>query len=107
MHPAVHRAQDAIAQNPSRDWSVADLARAAHVSQRHLSRLFSEHAGTTVLEYQQSLRVASAQRLLSQSGFTIERVAEESGFASVRDFRRVWRRYHDVSPGQYRDDAGA
>jgi transcriptional regulator GlxA family with amidase domain len=105
MHPAVHRAQDAIARHPSRDWSVAELARAAHVSQRHLSRLFAEHAGTTVLEYQQSLRVASAQTLLSQSDFTIERVAEETGFTSVRDFRRVWRRYHDVSPAQFRGQA--
>jgi transcriptional regulator GlxA family with amidase domain len=102
MHPAVHRAQDAIAKNPSRDWSVADLARAAHVSQRHLSRLFAEYAGTTVLEYQQSLRVALAKTLLSRSDLTIERVAEETGFASVRDFRRVWRRYHDVSPAHFR-----
>jgi transcriptional regulator GlxA family with amidase domain len=102
LHPAVHRAQDAIAREPSRDWSVAELADAAHVSQRHLSRLFAEHAGTTVLEYQQSLRVAFAQRLLAQSEWTVERVAEESGFASVRDFRRVWRRYHEVSPARFR-----
>lgn len=106
MHPAVHRAQDAIAHNPVRDWSVAELARVAHVSQRHLSRLFAEHAGVTVLEYQQSLRVASAQRLLAQSDYTIERVAEESGFASVRDFRRVWRRHHDLSPARFRSGVG-
>jgi transcriptional regulator GlxA family with amidase domain len=102
VHPAVHRAQDAIARTPARDWSVADLARAAHVSPRHLSRLFAEHAGITVLAYQQSLRVACAQRLLSQSELTIEHVAEQSGFASVRDFRRVWRRYHAVSPSEFR-----
>jgi AraC-like DNA-binding protein len=33
---------------------------------------------------------------------TIEHVAEQSGFASVRDFRRVWRRYHAVSPSEFR-----
>ncbi len=98
LHPAVHLAQDAISQDPARPWNVADLARAAHVSPRHLSRLFAEHAGTTVLAYQQSLRVARAQQLLEGSELTIERVAEKSGFASVRDFRRVWGRYHDTPP---------
>jgi transcriptional regulator GlxA family with amidase domain len=102
MHPAVHRAQDVIARDPARAWSVAELAQAAHVSSRHLSRLFAEHAGVTVLAYQQSLRVARAQRLLTSPELSIERVAEQSGFASVRDFRRVWRRYHDTAPREYR-----
>jgi transcriptional regulator GlxA family with amidase domain len=45
MHPAVHRAQDAITTNllkdPSLRRSLTDLAEVACVSPRHLSRLFS------------------------------------------------------------------
>jgi transcriptional regulator GlxA family with amidase domain len=100
MHPAVHRAQDAISRDPARAWNVTDLADAAHVSPRHLSRLFAEHAGVTILAYQQSLRVARAEQLLARADLTIERVAEQAGFASARDFRRVWRRYRDTPPGQ-------
>lgn len=100
MHPAVHRAQDAISRDPARAWNVADLARAAHVSPRHLSRLFAEHAGVTLLAYQQSLRVARAEQLLARPELTIERVAEQAGFASARDFRRVWRRYRDTPPAR-------
>ncbi|MGF6574957.1 transcriptional regulator GlxA family with amidase domain [Paraburkholderia sp. GAS333] len=103
MHPAVHRAQDIIARDLTRTWSVAELADAAYVSSRHLSRLFSEHAGISILSYQQSLRVARAQQLLGSPNLTIEQVAEQSGFASVRDFRRVWRRYHEVPPTRFRD----
>jgi transcriptional regulator GlxA family with amidase domain len=98
MHPAVHRAQDAISHDPTRAWTMSELAQAAHVSPRHLSRLFGKHAGLTVLSYQQSLRVALAQQLLEHSDLMVERVAEASGFASVRDFRRVWQRYHDTPP---------
>jgi transcriptional regulator GlxA family with amidase domain len=100
MHPAVHRAQDAISRDPARAWNVTDLAEAAHVSARHLSRLFAEHAGITILAYQQRLRVARAQQLLERQELTIERVAEQAGFASARDFRRVWRRYCDTPPRQ-------
>ncbi|WP_345817048.1 helix-turn-helix domain-containing protein (plasmid) [Paraburkholderia sp. PREW-6R] len=100
MHPAVHRVQDAISNDPARTWTIAELADIAHVSARHLSRLFLEHTGVTVLAYQQSLRVARAQQLLENSDLMVEQVAEASGFASARDFRRVWRRYHDTPPRQ-------
>ena len=41
LHPVVHRARDAIAADPARDWSLDDLAHAAHASSRRLSRLFN------------------------------------------------------------------
>jgi transcriptional regulator GlxA family with amidase domain len=95
MHPAVHRAQDAIAQSqnqdPSRRWSLPELADVACVSPRHLSRLFIQHAGISVLDYQQQLRIARARALrVQQPRLTQEQLAEACGFASTRDFRRVW-----------------
>jgi transcriptional regulator GlxA family with amidase domain len=95
MHPAVHRAQDAItqslAQDPARRWSLPELAEVACVSPRHLSRLFMLHTGISVLDYQQQLRMARARELLAQQpALTQEQLAEACGFASARDFRRVW-----------------
>ncbi len=65
MHPAVHRAQDALSRDPARLWSLPDLAAEAHVSPRHLSRLFAYHAGIGVVAYQQQLRIARAKELLA------------------------------------------
>ena len=95
MHPAVHRAQDAItqslAQDPARRWSLPELAEVACVSPRHLSRLFMLHTGISVLDYQQQLRMARArEQLAQQPALTQEQLAEACGFASARDFRRVW-----------------
>jgi transcriptional regulator GlxA family with amidase domain len=98
LHPAVHRAQDAIAQDPARSWSLAELADRAHVSGRHLTRLFAEHAGISVVTYQQGLRIARARELLADRQLSVERVAELTGFASARDFRRVWQRYESGAP---------
>ncbi len=102
LHPAVHRAQDAIAQDPARSWSVDELAAQAHVSARHLTRLFAEHAGISVVGYQQRLRVARARELLAERQLSVERVAELAGFASARDFRRVWQRYEGGTPSKRR-----
>jgi transcriptional regulator GlxA family with amidase domain len=97
MHAAVHRAQDAITQSLSQDaarrWSLPELADVACVSPRHLSRLFMQHTGISVVNYQQQLRMARARELLTQQPtLTQEQLAEACGFASARDFRRVWAR---------------
>jgi transcriptional regulator GlxA family with amidase domain len=102
LHPAVHRVQDAIAQDPARSWSLEELAGQAHVSARHLTRLFAEHAGIGVVGYQQGLRIARARELLADRQLSVERVAELAGFASARDFRRVWRRYEACTPSALR-----
>ncbi|HEY6984499.1 MAG TPA: helix-turn-helix domain-containing protein [Rhodanobacteraceae bacterium] len=102
IHPAVHRAQDAIAGNPSRVWSLAALARIANTSPRHLSRLFNEYAGMSVPDYVNRLRVSLARELLGQTRLDMERVAERSGFASARQLRRAWRRSYATAPHEAR-----
>jgi transcriptional regulator GlxA family with amidase domain len=98
IHPAVHRAQDAIAANPSHAWTLAALARIANTSSRHLSRLFNEHAGMGLPDYINRLRVSLARELLGQTRLDMERVAERSGFASARQLRRAWRRSYATPP---------
>ena len=98
LHPAVHRAQDAVAADPARDWSLSALAQVAHASERHLSRLFNQHAGMNVPDYVNRLRVALARELLGHTQLDMERVAERSGFASARQLRRAWRRSHATPP---------
>jgi transcriptional regulator GlxA family with amidase domain len=103
MHPAVHRAQDALSRDPTKSWNLEDLASEAFVSSRHLSRLFSLHAGIGIVSYQQQLRLALAKDLLKKApDLSIERVSEQCGFSSARDFRRVWQRYAKGTPRQSR-----
>lgn len=103
IHPAVHRAQDAIAADPSRAWTLATLARIASTSPRHLSRLFNEHAGMGLPEYINRLRVSLARELIGQTRLDMERVAEQSGFGSARQLRRAWRRSYATPPHALRE----
>jgi transcriptional regulator GlxA family with amidase domain len=102
IHPAVHRAQDAMAADPSKPWTLPRLARIAGASSRHLSRLFHEYAGMSITDYRNRLRVALARELLSQSQLDMERVAERSGFGSTRQLRRAWGRQYPTSPREAR-----
>jgi len=102
IHPAVHRVQDAIAADLTKSWSLRALARLAGASDRHLSRLFHEHVGMSIPEYSNRLRVAYAQELLRETRFDMERVAEQSGFSSARQFRRAWQRIYKRPPREAR-----
>jgi transcriptional regulator GlxA family with amidase domain len=102
IHPAIHRAQDAIVANPTRGWSVRMLAQAAMASPRNLSRLFNQHAGMSVIDYVNRTRVALARELLTGSRLDLETVADRAGFGSARQLRRAWSRLHDMPPSQIR-----
>lgn len=102
MHPAVHRVQDAIAADPAREWHNDQLARIACVSERHLARLFREHAGISVVDYTHRIRIALARELLSQSHLDMEHVAQRAGFHSGRQLRRVWSKFERGTPGAFR-----
>jgi transcriptional regulator GlxA family with amidase domain len=98
LHPAVHRVQDAIALAPTQTWTVPRMAAVAHVGERHLARLFSEHAGVTPLVYLQRIRVALAQTLLGDPDMSVEAAAEKAGFSSAHQLRRVWHRELAATP---------
>lgn len=106
IHPAVHRVQDAITADPARDWSLEALSSLAFASPRHLSRLFNDHAGMSIPDYVNRLRVALARQLLTETRLDMERVAERVGFASSRQLRRAWGRINDLSPNATRQAHG-
>ncbi|MBY0254588.1 MAG: helix-turn-helix domain-containing protein, partial [Methylobacterium organophilum] len=102
LHPAVHRAQDAIAADPARDWSPALLGRVVGASPRNLARLFRLHAGMTVIDAVNRSRIALARDLIARSDLGLEQVAERTGFGSARHMRRVWRQFHPTAPSGHR-----
>lgn len=94
VHPAIHRAQDMMTQHPEQPWSLEEIASHAHVSARHLARLFRQHLGISVRDYHQQLRLAIARQRLQQ-GEGSERAALSAGFSSSRQLRRALERWQE------------
>jgi transcriptional regulator GlxA family with amidase domain len=90
LHAAVHRVQDAVSQSPSAPWSLAQMAKVACTSPRHLCRLFVQNTGITPPHYLRQIRLAVAQTAL-QNGQNVSQAAERAGFGSDTQLRRAWR----------------
>lgn len=91
LHPALHRAQNLLSAEPESVWQIDALAAKAHISGRHLARLFRQHLGISIRDYHEQLRLAVAEQRLQQ-GFGIEKAALTAGFTSGRQLRRAQQR---------------
>jgi AraC family transcriptional regulator, transcriptional activator FtrA len=82
--------------------TLADLARAAHLSKRTLARRFEGAVGTTPMRWLLAQRVRRAQHLLEATDEPVERIAELAGFGSPANLRQHFSRATGVSPLSYR-----
>jgi transcriptional regulator GlxA family with amidase domain len=82
--------------------TVADLARRASVSSRHLGRQFRAATGTTPLRWLLTQRIRRAQELLETTDESVDAVAEATGMGTATTLRRHFHRAVGVSPIAYR-----
>lgn len=77
---------------------VAELARVAGVSHNHLTRLFHEHVGDTVVGYIASRRMARALHLLQASTLSVTAIAAAVGMPDLQAFNKACRKTYGASP---------
>jgi transcriptional regulator GlxA family with amidase domain len=83
-----HRAQDHIEARFAAPLPLAEIASQCGVSERTLTRRFTEATGLTPLRYQQLLRLERAEHLIGH-GATVEAAARAVGFQDARMLRRL------------------
>jgi AraC family transcriptional activator FtrA len=82
--------------------TVADLARKANLSPRHLGRQFRAVTGQTPSQWLLVQRVRRAQELLEATDESIEAVALGTGLGTATTLRRQFKRVVGVPPDSYR-----
>lgn len=87
--------------------TLADLARAAHVTPEHLCRVFRKSLNLGPLECARLARLQLASMLLGRSAMTIKEVADAAGFANPYHFSRVFRDAYGLPPRHYRHAVAA
>lgn len=100
--PVIERAIAFINKNFSRNISVEDVAKTVGVSPAHLTRLFKQEVGRTLIEYLTLVRMEHAKVLLRQGRLTLEEICRQVGYNDVSYFSRVFKREIGVTPGVFR-----
>ena len=86
--------------------SLSDVAEEVGANASYLSKLFTSNLGIKFTDYVNQFRVRQSLKLLTETDISVKEIAEKTGFNSAQQYIRVFRKYEDTSPGQYRTTAG-
>lgn len=82
--------------------SLDAAARAVNASTRHFCKVFKQATGITFTDYVARVRVEKAKHLLQNPHLRVSEIAFETGFESISQFNRSFRRVTGQTPTQYR-----
>jgi AraC-like DNA-binding protein len=100
--PVVGAALSSLHSDPSRDWSLAELARDAGASRTVLAERFARLIGLPPMQYLTRWRLQLAANLLATTNAKVAAVGEQVGYESEAAFSRAFKRATGRSPAEYR-----
>jgi AraC-like DNA-binding protein/ligand-binding sensor protein len=91
-----------IAQHLDENLTLPRVAEAVNTSSFYFSRMFKQVTGHTFTEYLAMARIERAKKLMRDNNKNITQIAYESGFQSLSQFNRVFRKVQNEAPGTFR-----
>lgn len=89
-------------RNP--DISVTSVAEHIKIDRTYLYRLFKKETGTSVIDYINDCRIATAETMLVDKSISIKDVAYSVGFTDQMYFSKVFKKAKGMSPTEYRNN---
>lgn len=92
-----------VYRNLHRQFTVAEMAEAIHLTPQYLSRLFHSETGLTIMEYIRKKRIETACQMLKYSQYEATEIADFLAYASYSHFIKCFRTETGITPKQYRN----
>ena len=96
------RAQEYIEQGYADRLTVDQIADQFAVTRRTFERRFKKATRNTVVEYVQRVKIEAAKKQLEIGRKSIYEVMEAVGYADMKTFRDVFRKFAGMTPNEYR-----
>ncbi len=82
--------------------TIEDIEKHCCYSRFYISRAFKEIIGVTIMSYLNQVRTQKAKSLLQNSNLNMSEIASQCGFVSQSYFGKVFKRYENMSPLEYK-----
>lgn len=101
---AVIRAKEYIDEHyTDPNLSLNEVSHSLNITTAYLSRLFHEYQQHSFIEYLNEVRVRRAIFYLTSTTCSVSEIGFKCGFSSAQNFSRVFKKYTELSPSQYRE----
>jgi AraC family transcriptional regulator len=91
-----------LQKGPHTSENLAILSKRSGISPSQLSRRFKAVFGMTPATYRTLCKIEQSCRYLTNTNWTLERIADQCGFPNAFYFSRVFSRHKQCSPSTYR-----
>ena len=105
-NPIVKSVRNYLWEHYAEPIKLSDVADHIYLNPSYISRVIRKETGIGFVEQLLYIRVQKAKQLLLTTSCRTFEIAELTGFGSVKYFGQVFRQYTQMSPGQYRTQAG-
>ena len=101
----VVRAVNYVLQHIEENISIGELAEHLGLSSSHLSSLFREEMGDSLVRWREGIRMEQAARLLQHTTFSIGEIGRRVGYDDQLYFSRKFKQLMGQSPSDYRQQS--
>ena len=101
-HPDVLAAAKFIADQYHRPINATDVIEQSRLSASGLKQAFRKSLGRTINDEIRRVRYERTRKLLTETDWTLERIAEDVGLNDTRTLHRLFKHFRDETPTEYR-----
>lgn len=91
-----------VGENYTHEIYLRDLADRFYLNEAYCSVLFKKNTGKNFSDYINGLRIDRAKELLDRTTKSVEEIGKAVGFQDYYYFNKVFKKYTDLTPTQYR-----
>lgn len=93
-----------IDKNFYKEISIQTISQEFCINPSYICHLFKREMQSTFTDYLSKLRVSYACKLLKETDLSINEISERAGFNDYFYFSRVFKKYAQTTPSQYRNE---
>lgn len=98
----IEKAKRYIEEHYMENIGRSEIAEAVMLAPNYLSMLFHRETGQTIREYINLCRIEAAKRIMVSTQNSITDIALQVGFDNISYFSTIFKKYTNLSPGEYR-----
>ncbi|MBR5586995.1 MAG: AraC family transcriptional regulator [Clostridia bacterium] len=91
-----------IDENCTQPLTLEEVSATINLDQSYFCRLFKKTTNSTFTEYLNFVRICKSEKMLTSSDEGVADIAYRLGFSSVSYFNKIFRKYKNCTPTQYR-----
>jgi two-component system response regulator YesN len=102
VSPVIQQAIGYIKEHHQESISLNEIAQYCCLSRHHFSHLFTKEVGISLIDYLNRMRIDMSLSYLEMTDLPISEIAARIGFQDANYFSRMFKKYMQFSPSDYR-----